>query len=113
MIKAVLFAFLIVFAVSGICDFLFFLKIIICYPEKDFSNYVVTVLKKGTALTQLGLLSERLNWYGKGYADRIFAVVSNLDEDEINECREYVRSSNIILCGRDEISDLIAKLGCE
>lgn len=113
MIKALLIAFLIIFALSGICDFLFFLKIVICYPDKKFSNDVVTVLKKGSALTQLGILTERLNWYGKCYADRIFAVVSDLDENEINECRGNIKNQNVILCTWDDIADLMAVVGCE
>ncbi len=98
MVKFLLLIFLLLFAVSGICELIYFLKMLFYYPSLRIHNYSLVVLKSGNAVRQLNYIWQKLKWYGEDFSRGIIAVVDNLDISEISSCNEFADEKNIVLC---------------
>lgn len=107
MVKAFLLVFLILFAVVGICELIYILKMFLFFPGFRVKNYSLIVLKSGSALKQMDYIWQKNKWYGDSYASGVIALTDNIKEKELLECSQYVREKNIVLCSATSISEYL------
>ncbi len=106
MVKTILLIVLLLFAVSGICEFIYMLRMLLCFPGKKFDNYILVNLKSKYAVKQLNFLWQKIRWHGDTYAVGIIATTDSLDISEIFQCSKYAKNKEIILCKSEEISNI-------
>lgn len=104
MVKSFLLVFLIVFAVAGICEFVYILKMLFYFPNIRVQNYSLIVLKKGYALRQLNYIWQKIRWHGDGFALGIIAITDDVETKELFDCNNFIKGKNIILCTAASIS---------
>lgn len=104
MVKTVLLILLIIFAVSGICEFIYFIKMLFYFPGKRFKTYTFVMLESGYALCQLEYLWQKIRWNGDSFSNGIIATDDSLETKEILSCAEYAKNKNIIICSQNELS---------
>lgn len=104
MVKSFLLIFLIVFAVAGICEFVYILKMLFYFPSTRVKNYSLIVLKKGYALKQLNYIWQKIRWHGDGFATGIIAITDVIEARELFDCSNFIKDKNIVLCTTESIS---------
>ena len=104
MVKTILLLLLIVFSVTGICEFVYIIRMFFFLPKKRFDSYAFVVLEKECAVKQITFLWQKIRWNGDSFAHGIIAVTDNLDTKEIMLCREYIKNKNNCLCSLNGIS---------
>lgn len=104
MVKAVLLILLLIFAVSGLCEFIYFIKLLFYFPGKRFKTYTLVNLESGYALQQLEYLWQKICWNGDGFSNGVMAIADALETKEIISCTEYIKNKNIILCTKNDLS---------
>lgn len=105
MVRTILFVTLIIFAVWGLSEVIYNIRLFFYFPGKDYKNYVIVVLKKQCALKQLNYIWQKIKWQGDGYAKGIIALTDLLDYEEITYCNEFINEKSIKLCNLKTISD--------
>ena len=111
MVKLLLLLFLIIFAVAGVCDFIYILRMLFFCPFVRVQNYLFIVLKKGNALKQLNYMWQKIKWYGDEMAIGIIAIIDDIENDELIDCNKFVDKKNIVLCNNDSLSEIVRILG--
>ncbi len=104
MVSTILSVVLIFFAVWGLSEAIYFIRLLLCHPGKRCNNYVIVVLKKQCALKQLNYIWQKIKWQGDGYAKGVIALTDLLDNKEILSCIEFIADKNIKLCELKTIS---------
>lgn len=112
-ILAIIYALIIVFAILGISDFIFFLKLSFWSPKKSNCDYILITLDKYDYKLQIYSALQKKNWYGDAYCNSIIAVTKNLNENEIEELKKSYRSNDIIFCNDLKTFDSILPYGEE
>lgn len=107
MVKTLLLILLLIFAVSGLCEFIYFVKMLFYFPGKRVKTYTFVRLESGYALRQLEYLWQKIRWNGDSYSNGIIAINENLETKEIISCAEYIKGKNIILCSKQQITEYI------
>lgn len=107
MVKTILFVCFLLFAVSGMCDFIYLVKMFFHSPKKRFKNYSLVSLEQGCAVSQLDFLWQKISWNGESFSCGIIALCNNLDKNEISDCKDYVKNKNITLCEEKNISEIL------
>lgn len=107
MVKTILLTLLAVFAISGICELLYIVRMLFFMPKKRFNSYMFVVLQSENALKQLNFIWQKILWHGDIYANGIIAVADNLSADEKKQCSEYINGKNIFLCSINDIPNNI------
>lgn len=105
MVKSLLLIFLLIFAVSGICEFIFLIKLLFHFPGKRFKIYTFIALESGYAVRQLDYVWQKIYWHGDGYSNGIIAIIDALDENEILTCEKYINNKNIFLCTKRDVPE--------
>lgn len=105
MVKSILFALLLIFAVIGICEIIYIIKMMIYYPGIRIKNYSVIVLKSKYSIKQLNYIWQKINWYGDSYALGVIAITDALDNNEVSMCTRFARGKNIALCHADSLRE--------
>ena len=103
MVKTILLLLLLIFAVAGICEFVFLIKMLFYFPGKRFKTYTFLQLEQGYAIRQLEYFWQKILWNGEGYSSGILAITDNLQEKELLNCAGYIKNKNIILCKKNEL----------
>lgn len=111
MVKSFLLIFLIIFAVAGICEFIYIIKMFFYFPKTRVKNYSLIVLKKGYAVRQLNYIWQKLKWHGESFAVAIIAVTDNIESKELLDCNNFVKGKNIILCTATSIKESVQLQG--
>ncbi len=93
-----------VFAVAGICEFIYILRMIFYFPNIRVQNFSLIVLKKGYAVKQLNYIWQKIRWHGDEFAFGIIAVTDALETKELCDCNRFVKDKNIILCTAETLS---------
>lgn len=96
-------------AVSGICELIHGLRLIIISPKRISAPISVIRLKSGEAAAQIRYAVEQRKWLGPQYAQHIVAVASGISEAELAECQEIAGNNGVIICTLQMLSDVIAK----
>ncbi len=104
MVKTTLFIFFVVFAVLGLCEVIYFFKMLFYYPGMRCNNCIIIVLKDKYALRQLNFLWQKLKWLGNGYASVIIAITDYLELEEISSCADFTYDKNIVLCDLNSLA---------
>lgn len=107
MVKTLLLILLLIFAVSGLCEFIYFVKMLFYFPGKRVKTYTFVRLESGYALRQLEFLWQKIRWNGDSFSNGIIAMSENLETKEVMCCTEYIKGKNIILCSRKQLSEYI------
>lgn len=89
---------LFLFAIAGVCEFIYILKMLFYFPKTRVKHYSLVVLKSGYAIKQLNYIWQKIKWYGDSFALGIIAVVDDIDKKEFSECEDFIRQKNIVLC---------------
>ena len=85
------------FAVVGICEFVYILKMMLYFPKIRVRHYSLVILKSGYALRQLSYMWQKIKWHGDSFALGIIAVTDDIDEAEYFDCKKFAEQKNIIL----------------
>lgn len=85
------------FAVVGICEFVYILKMMLYFPKIRVRHYSLVILKSGYALRQLNYMWQKIKWHGDSFALGIIAVTDDIDEVEYFDCKKFAEQKNIIL----------------
>ena len=102
MVKSIIIIVLFLFAISGICDFLFFLRKIIFTPKSKIKCYSVVFLTKDFALDELKYFWEKMRWYGGDFATMVIAFGDHLKAEEFEKCKKFCTGKSIILTTLEE-----------
>ena len=103
-VKSFLLIFLIIFAVAGICEFVYIIKMFFYFPNIRVKNYSLVVLKRGYEVKQLNYIWQKVRWHGDAFACGIIAVTDDIEIKEFLDCNIFIRDKNIILCTVESIS---------
>lgn len=98
MIKSLLLVLALIFTVIGICEALYFFRMIFFNPGTYFNKYTIVFLKKNYSIKQLEFLWQKIKWHGSEFATAIIAITDNIDSDEIDCCNRFIIGKNIELC---------------
>lgn len=110
LIKTVLLVCLVVLAVSGICEIIHSVRLILIRPSRRSGAVCVIWLKKGSAVSQLRFVCEQLRWWGKDFAEHIIAVSSDISGEELETCMKTAAESLVTLCPSDVLESVIASV---
>lgn len=110
MIKAVLAAFFILFAVSGICEMLHDIRLAFISLGRNKGTYSLVWLKPGRAVKQLRFVSEQMRWHGERYAGYIIALTCEIDADELSDCAKAAENEPIILCPAEALENVVKSI---
>lgn len=111
MIKAILLSLFTVFAISGLCEFLYTVRMFFFMPKKRVSNYLLVMLESENAVKQLNFLWQKIIWHGDVYAKGIIALCDNIDADEQKHCQNFAENKNIFLCCKNSTFENINSRG--
>lgn len=101
MVKAILLTVFVLFAVVGICEILYIIKMLFYYPGIRFNSYIIIVLKKESALKQLNYVWQKIKWHGDSFASGIIAVTDYIDDNELADCKKFIINKNVVLCDKN------------
>lgn len=104
-VKSILLISLLIFAVMGICELIYIIKMFFYYPGIRVNNYTLVVLKSNYAIKQLTFLWQKIRWQGDGYALGIIAITDNIKTKEILICNKFIADKNIILCNSHSLAE--------
>lgn len=107
MVETIIFFVFTIFAVAGICEFLYILTVIFSYPGYRCNNYSIVILKKGHSIRQLNFFWQKLKWRGNDFAKGIIAVTDKIEYEELLMCRDFIPGKDIILCDSDALTQVI------
>ncbi len=107
MIKTVLTIIVILFAVLGLSEFLHSLRLACFSLGPKRKTATVIVLDEDRAVEQLSYVISQSCWFGPQYSECIIAVTDSLSEETLRDCREYTKTSNVILVPNEYISNVI------
>lgn len=103
MVKSILLVSLIIFAVGGICELIYLLRMFFYHPGVPTQNYSILVLERGKALKQLNYIWQKIIWNGNDYAKGIIALTDYIEANELLTCNKFIKGKNIILCTANEL----------
>lgn len=89
MVKCILAALIMVFAILGICEVIYFIRSIFLIPSVKFKTSAIVVLKPECFVEQIRFLQAKYRWYGHSFANDIFFIIDDLNEDQRKVCLEY------------------------
>ena len=75
------------------------------YPGVNTYNYSIIKLETNFAVKQLNFFWQKYKWYGNEFAKEMIALTDNINNDEIEACKQYIIGKNIILCTSDSINE--------
>lgn len=104
-VKSIVLIFLMLLIVSGICEIIYIIKMLINYPGTRVENYSIIILRKNYALKQLNYIWQKIKWYGDSYSFGVIALTDALDNNEKSICSKYAFGKNITLCNTDSLLD--------
>ena len=105
MIKSFLFTFLIFFAVSGVCEFIYILRMFFYFPNIRVQNYSLIVLKKSYGVKQLKYIWQTIKWHGDEFSLGIIAITDDIEIKEFFDCKNFAEGKNIMLCTVSSLSE--------
>lgn len=97
MIKTVLITVVVLLALSGLCELLHLIRMLLCMPRGKSGVLTLIVLKSGIAAEQLNFASAQRLWLGDMYSSHIIAVDTYLDDTERENCRKTA-GNDITFC---------------
>ncbi|MBQ8741687.1 MAG: hypothetical protein IJY79_09100 [Clostridia bacterium] len=105
MVKSFLLIFLIIFAVAGICEFIYILRMLFYFPSTFVQNYSLVILKKGYAVKQLNYIWQKIRWHGEEFSLGIIAITDCIETKEFLDCNNFIKGKNITLCTSSSLSE--------
>lgn len=91
-------------SVIGLCEIIHFLSLVLFDTKSNKTRIVCCILEGKTADIDLQFVVEQYRWMGRKYADKIFAINSFNDDNEVlNRCREIADRNGIEIISFEEI----------
>lgn len=106
MLKYILTAACIIFALFGLSEFLHLLKLKFISGKKA-ATYSVLLLSNNLPDRQIVYAGEQRVWLGKAYADHIIVVNTGLDETDDIACRTAADKYGIDYCTAEDLSKVL------
>ena len=106
MIRYILSAICIIFALFGLSELLHLIKLRFVSGKKA-ATYSVLLLSDNDPDRQIAYAGEQWTWLGKAYADHIIAVNSGLSASDDKLCRETADKYCIDYCTADRLGDVL------
>lgn len=103
MFEYILLFFCLIPTMLGLAELLHYLKSYILSPKKRIPSYLLVNLVNTSPQLQLSLVIEKYRWQGHRYAEKIIAVYSNMDLDDLEECKQIAFEYNITICSKEEL----------
>lgn len=107
MIKAFLLVVLFVFAILGLTNFIYSVKMKILSPKKKADTYTVIFLERGMAAEQISYAVSQHIWFGEEFSKYIIACGDGLEEEEKEQCRKFTENYNVIFCSNCGFSSVL------
>lgn len=105
MVREILVAITLIFAVCGICEFIYIIKMFFIYPGVRTRNYSIIVLQKDYSIEQLNYIYQKIKWNGDEFSSGIVAFTDLLEQNEIDMCNKFISCNKIYLCNSKEFLD--------
>lgn len=106
MIKGFLLVLLFVFAILGLTNFIYSVKMKILAPKKKTVAYTVLFLDKGMAAEQISYAISQHIWFGDEFSECIVACVDGLEDEEKEQCRKLTENYNVVFCNSCSFSSV-------
>ena len=110
MVKGILTVLIILFAVSGLCEFIHSVRLFFILPEKERSSLCVIRLQQGKAVQQLRFVLHQSHWLGSLYADKVVAISDGIESEELDVCKNLIESSDIVLCSSETFEYIVENI---
>ncbi len=110
MVKGILTVLIILFAVSGLCEFIHSVRLFLILPEKERSSICIIRLEQGKSVQQLRFVLHQSHWLGSLYADKVIAISDGIEDEELDMCKSTVEYSDIVLCSNDELEYIVRNI---
>ena len=109
MIKAFLVTIGIIFAMAGLCELIYILRLLIASPKGIRNNYTVLMLRESFAEAQLRFCAAQLKWLGGSFAQTVIAVTDGISKEKL---REYsaVFTDGFVFCPSEALGNVILSL---
>ena len=102
-IEAILITSGVILAVFGLGELLHTIRLAFICRKKEVKLLSVVFLRSGSAVAQLYFAAEQRNWLGGDFAEYVVAVIDDIDDDELAECREVASQKGFVLCKKSEL----------
>lgn len=110
-IKGILTALTVVFAILGISETIHTVRLICFSPHKKSGAYSVLILNPQRCVEQILFAKEQLSWLGNDFADCVFAVTDAISDEQAEECRSASHGADIVLLKLCELEEKINETG--
>lgn len=110
MVKVILIIAVSLLAISGICELIHSICILMVIPRRPVNNYCVLYLDSENAYYQLRFAVEQMRWQNNHFAEKIIAVTDEADDEQLNKCKILVEENGIILCPSDALANVIRSI---
>ena len=110
MLKAILFAVVIVLACMGLCEFMHLLKMLFLRPHTEVNTFLVVKLTGEETVKQLEYVGKQTAWLGKSFAKCTIAVYDSLSVEQTEQCAVAARKYDMIYCPLELVEHIIDTL---
>lgn len=106
MLKYILIALCLIFALFGLSEFLHLLKLKFISGNKA-ATYSLLLLSDNMPDRQIAYAGEQRLWHGNAYADHIIAVNAGISDKDNKLCRDTANKYGIDYCTADKLGELL------
>ena len=99
----ILLGILTILLISGVCECVYLIRLLLYYPKTKTKCYSLVILKRHYAVKQLNFIWQKIKLHGEDFASGIFAVIDELEDDEILECKSFIGNKKIVLSDFDSL----------
>ena len=105
MVKIVFIVSFSLLAIWGLCELVFYVRLLTFAPKELLDTYVVFKLNDESALIQLNFLFEKYRWCGTAYTTAIIGIIDDLSDETILLCENFAINKDIYLRRSKSLSD--------
>lgn len=106
MVESILLVLALLFAISGLCEFIFFVLALIFLPDIKFKTVSVVRLKPECYVQQIKFLRLKYRWYGHAFANKIVFLLDDLSKEQ-KQISEYFSDSAFYFVYIEDLADLL------
>ena len=110
MIKLILIIAVSLLAISGICELIHSICILMVMPKRPINNFCVLYLDSINAYYQIRFAVEQVRWQSNNFAEKIIAVTDEADDEQLKKCKILAAENGIILCPSDVLPNVIKSI---
>lgn len=96
------------FSVVGLCDVIHTLKTSLWYTKKHKNKILICLLSDEKADVQLGFVAEQYRWFGRKYADKIYAVKACMPNEVVSRCERIAFENDIDIIDLEDVGKMLS-----